>query len=547
MSLDSYLEIFTTMYGWAFANIIGEILTGTGLTALPFGLIVFKVWRDAKESGMVGGVESVISAALTRLLIALFVYITCFAVTPFTSLVSVDLRYTPPASSENPTPETASMNSGTGSSYDTALRDGIDGSMSSSGGLHYVPAWWFTVMSISSGVSSGVRSGLSNAVSEVRMVEDMARTATIEDPQLLHSIQRFYSECFVPARSRFLQLDRSTLSAASLAILASDDYGPTDVDWIGSQLFRTEAGFYASMRSYNPVPGFAVDMARDTDYIAGGTPGTPEADYVNPEWGRPTCLEWWMDGTNGVRNGMINHASIWQRMHAGATAAMNWISADKAADAIAMVAQQKANPQFVDASRIMGNDYDAMTSMVRGIGAAVSTFGVGKKLLDATIEFVPMVTALPMVQSMILMGLYMFLPLIVLLSGYDLKVMLLGGLAIFTVKFWAVMWYVAQWVDARIIQAMYPGMQGNMFWAELKEMVTLGEAQAYKRMILNLVLMAMFIGLPLLWSGMMAWIGYSMGLAIDSVSRGTTTAASGGTGQSSARTSGKAIYTLRRR
>ena len=86
MSLDSYLETFMTMYGWAFANIIGEILTGTGLTALPFGLIGFKVWRDAKESGMVGGVESVISAALTRLLIALFVYITCFAVTPFTSL-----------------------------------------------------------------------------------------------------------------------------------------------------------------------------------------------------------------------------------------------------------------------------------------------------------------------------------------------------------------------------------------------------------------------------------------------------------------------------
>nr|WP_145550041.1 conjugal transfer protein TraG N-terminal domain-containing protein [Variovorax boronicumulans] len=540
MSLDSYLEIFTTMYGWAFANIIGEILTGTGLTALPFGLIVFKVWRDAKESGMVGGVESVISAALTRLLTALFVYIACFAVTPFTSLVSVDLTYTPPASSENPTPATASMNSGTGSSYDTALRDAVDGSMSPAGGLHYVPAWWFTVMSISSGVSSGVRDGLSNAVSEVRMVEDMARTATIEDPQLLHNIQRFYSECFVPARSRFLQTDRSSLSAAGQAILASSntDYGPEDVDWIGSQLFRTEAGFYSSMRSYNPVPGFAVDLARDTDYIAGGTPGTPEADYVNPEWGRPTCLEWWMDGTNGVRNGMINHASIWQRMYANAQTAMSWSSQDRAADAVAMLAQQKANPQFVDASQIMGNNYDAMTSMVRGVGAAVSTLGVGKKLLDATIEFVPMITALPMVQSMILMGLYMFLPLIVLLSGYDLKVMLLGGVAVFTVKFWAVMWYVAQWVDARIVQAMYPGMQGNMFWAEIKAMVTLGEAQGFKRMILNLVLMGMFIGLPILWTGMMSWIGYSMGLALDAVSKGSMGAATAGAGQSSARAGG---------
>ena len=38
MQLDSYLEIFTTMYGWAFANIIGEVITGTGLVIIPFAI-----------------------------------------------------------------------------------------------------------------------------------------------------------------------------------------------------------------------------------------------------------------------------------------------------------------------------------------------------------------------------------------------------------------------------------------------------------------------------------------------------------------------------
>ena len=523
MELDSYLEIFTTMYGWAFANIIGEVLTGTGLVALPFGLIVFSAWRDAKESASGGvGAQELIDAVMTRILIAVFVYMTCFAVTPYTSLVSVNLRYTPQASLANPTPTTGSLNTGTGSSYDNALRDARDGTMSPSGGLSYVPAWWFTVMSISSGINNAVRYGLSSARSDIRMVEDLARTATIEDPQLLHQIQRFYSECFVPARSRYLQMDRSTLSANGMAIVAESntDYGPTDVDWMGSQLFRTEPGFYGTMRSYEPVQNFVIDLNRDTDYIAGGAPGTPEENDVNPTWGRPTCAEWWLDGANGVRPRMVNHASTWQQLLQGVRTAMSWSSPDRMADSLAMLAQQRASPQFVDSSRIMGNDYDGITSLIRGIGGAVSTLGVGKKLIDANIEFVPMVTALPMIQSMLLMGLYMFLPMIVMLSGYDLKIMLLGGLAIFTIKFWSVMWFIAQWVDARLIQAMYPGLNGNIMMQEIQAVLSGGEAQGYKRMILNLVLMSMFVGLPLLWSAMMGWVGIRIAGNIDSAMSG---------------------------
>lgn len=542
MELDSYLEIFTTMYGWAFANIIGEVLTGTGLAALPFGLIVFSVWKDAKESASGGAsAQELVDAVLTRIFIAMFVYMTCFAVTPYTSLVSVNLRYTPQPSINEPNPVTGSLNTGTGSTFDNALRDARDGSMSPSAGLSEVPAWWFTVMAISSGINNAVRSGLSSARSDVRMVEDMARTATIEDPQLLEQIQRFYSECFIPARSRFLRTDRAALSANAQGILAEGnaDYGPTDVDWMGSQLFRTEAGFYGTMRSYDPVPGFIVVPSRDTDYIAGGAPGTPEANEVNPDWGRPTCLEWWLDGTNGVRTRMVNHASSWQRLYQNVQSAMSWSSTDRAADSVAMLAQQRANPQFLDASRIMGNDYDGITNLVRGIGGAISTFGVGKKLLDATIEFVPMINALPMIQSMLLMGMYMFLPMIVLLSGYDLKIMLLGGLAIFTVKFWSVMWFIAQWLDARLIQAMYPGLNGNMLMQEIQAVLSGGEAQGYKRMILNLVLMSLFIGLPLLWSGMMGWIGVNVGRGIDNMSSRTGAAATVGTGATSSRAGGR--------
>ncbi len=66
-----------------------------------------------------------------------------------------------------------------------------------------------------------------------------------------------------------------------------------------------------------------------------------------------------------------------------------------------------------------------------------------------------------MMQALVLMGIYMFLPLVVFLSGFDLKAMFYGAVAIFTVKLWAAMWFIAQWVDARLIDSMYQAAKGT--------------------------------------------------------------------------------------
>jgi len=57
--------------------------------------------------------------------------------------------------------------------------------------------------------------------------------------------------------------------------------------------------------------------------------------------------------------------------------------------------------------------------------------------------------ALPMVQALMLLGIYALLPLVVVLSRYSLAMMVVGAMAIFTVKFWTVLWYLAQaWAGA---------------------------------------------------------------------------------------------------
>ena len=87
--------------------------------------------------------------------------------------------------------------------------------------------------------------------------------------------------------------------------------------------------------------------------------------------------------------------------------------------------------------------------------------------------------------------------------------MVIGAMAIFTVKFWSVLWYLALWVDQNLILSMYPDV--NIF---LQIFANPGEHDV-KRLLLNMITTSLYLGLPLLWSGMMAWAGVSVGRTIN--------------------------------
>ena len=113
-----------------------------------------------------------------------------------------------------------------------------------------------------------------------------------------------------------------------------------------------------------------------------------------------------------------------------------------------------------------------------------------------------------MVQAVLLLGIYALLPLVVVLSRYSLSMMVVGAMAIFTVKFWSVLWYLAMWVDQNLIRSMYPDV--NVF---LQIFANPGEHDI-KRLLLNMITTSLYLGLPLLWSGMMAWVGVNIGRSI---------------------------------
>lgn len=115
-----------------------------------------------------------------------------------------------------------------------------------------------------------------------------------------------------------------------------------------------------------------------------------------------------------------------------------------------------------------------------------------------------------MVQAVLLLGIYALLPMVVILSRYSISMMVVGAMAIFTIKFWSVLWYLALWVDQNLILSMYPDV--NVF---LQIFANPGEHDI-KRLLLNMITTSLYLGLPLLWSGMMAWAGVHVGRSIES-------------------------------
>ena len=90
----------------------------------------------------------------------------------------------------------------------------------------------------------------------------------------------------------------------------------------------------------------------------------------------------------------------------------------------------------------------------------------------------------------------------------------MGAVAVFAVKFRSVLWYLAMWVDQKLVRSMYP--DANLFCASF---FNPGE-QDGKRRLLNTIAMRLYIGLPLLWSGIMDWAGMHLGGRFRGLQRG---------------------------
>jgi hypothetical protein len=187
------------------------------------------------------------------------------------------------------------------------------------------------------------------------------------------------------------------------------------------------------------------------------------------------------------------------------------LAGEQQQDAVARTVLNNAPPVWSSNDLVANNTgstglLGTAENLVKG-GLAAGGVLTASALFSVTMTAV--LQALPMVQALLLLGVYALLPLVVVLSRYSLSMMVIGAMAIFTVKYWSVLWYLAMWVDQNLIQSMYPDV--NVF---LQIFANPGEHDV-KRMLLNMITTSLYLGLPLLWSGMVAWAGLQIGRSIE--------------------------------
>ena len=494
MGVDSYLELYTTLYGWFFSGVIWSVLSASGIIYLPFLVTIVQVWREGHEmDDDAQGTAWMIRRMEVELFSAIVVFALCLVPSSITSLSSMKLYYAPTPTSLEPAPVKATP----GASDSSYGRPEVFGNTVP--GIASIPPWWYTVLGISSGINAATRAGIQGGIRDFRHLEDLARIATVEDPQLRSSVQRFYSECFVPARSRFLTAGSpSAVAAAQIA-----KYGQADTDWIGSHAFRDDPMLYADLYARSEVAGFPFNPSRDVDV---------NTSAGSPALGRPSCKEWWEASTNGLRDQLSSTIGGLQGLGAKVRSLVPGVSEEEHRDWEARLAYQKTAPTYVDSESMtngIGSEMGTFGRIMRMPANIVGAAGAGLQAFQASASMKPLIYFMTISQPLILMAIYIFLPIILVFSRYNLAVMFIGAIGIFSVKFWTVMWYVARWMDDNLIASMYPGMSGN---ALLEFALDNGTTEnTYKRIVLNMALMLMFIGLPILFSGMMAWIGINVG------------------------------------
>jgi len=187
------------------------------------------------------------------------------------------------------------------------------------------------------------------------------------------------------------------------------------------------------------------------------------------------------------------------------------LASEKQNDAVARTVLTNSPPSWSNNDLVANNAgstglLSTAENFVKG-GLAAGGVLTASALFSVTMTAI--LQALPMVQAILLLGIYALLPMVVVLSRYSIAMMVIGAMAIFTVKFWSVLWYLALWVDQNLIRAMYPDV--NTF---LQIFANPGEHDS-KRMLLNMITTSLYLGLPLLWSGMMAWAGVHVGRSIE--------------------------------
>ncbi|MFC1040784.1 conjugal transfer protein TraG N-terminal domain-containing protein [Pasteurella multocida] len=479
LTVDSYYEYFLTLLGWIIHNELWDLLTSTGIFALPFLFNILALFLKVREEGDDEGNKGRLLATRIENSIYISLLVIVFTCFPVFKVSYSTLQLNTERMKE------------CGMTIYKPQDTGVAGLSSELSGKNAVlPIWWAFTYSLGKGLTHGAIAALP-CKPDLRQIRFDVQNTQISNPVLRQEVQDFVQQCFIPARSKVKRQQ-----------IVLDDIQSRDIDWIGSNLFIKTPGFYDIYRSQLPRSHWAYDPVRDA-----GLPNTGNGGF-------PSCREWWTDSDVGLKTRLLDQVNPdtltkIQKL---------WKSDGDYTD---LVIRRLVSPQNIEVSsgRVYGGYgassnfghsprlYDNATGFATFAASALGSTAGGMLMAPA---FDTIKQALPMVQGLILLSITIGIPLVTIFSGYSLKAIVTLTFVQFSFFFLSFWWELARWIDTWILETLYNDNTHSRFnFAGLMNDADDG--------ILKIVVATMFLVLPTLWFLMLGWAGLRAGQGLNNL------------------------------
>lgn len=482
-----YLEYYLTLVAWVINNGVWSILVASGIFAIPFIAIIIQEWLKARGEGVDEGNKGALSAIRIENRVWVAIVVLLFAGVPMITMDLSSIKYDEGRAKQCqvsvPKPEETR--------WDTVFTTINNQSAK-------VPIWWFFVHSLSRAVTGASVASIPCGI-DLRQMRMEINETRINDPVLAQEVADFTNDCYAPSRAK-LFMSRPELDAKQM----------NDVSWIGSQYFVETPGFYDSLRSKTPRVDWPYDSTRDAGLAQVASGG-----------GYPTCTQWWLDSSKGLRSRLI--AQIDPSLISRFGHWIGFLSQDEVNDELIRVVasprQQNMNRGAVYTDyggQVGGSLTNGVTRWGSNLGTAVTSFGYFPAMDNLR-------RSLPMVLSFLKMALVICIPMLLVFGVYELKNVITVTciqFALFFVDFWL---QLARWVDSTILDALYGGESPHSNLNPL-----MGFDNGMSDALLNFVMGSMFLVLPAMWITALGWVGVHAGSIASNFSDGTKSSTAAG-------------------
>ncbi len=470
LGVQSYPELYTLLIGWDLYGKLWTVLTQTGIAFLPFVAMLIRNFakpyqsQESKDAAGTSLRRMQLELMATLLLIVLGV-VPCFSITAST------VSYTPLCHAQN------SVHAGdTGTTWDKAFAIPQTEIR--------VPVWWYAVIAVSEGVTSAANTMI-GCVPNLRKNVTQVDMAQISDPQIKTELQQFAQMCYAKARLQYYRdVQDNHLATVTPVQAALKEYGVADLNWFGSHALQNVYYKNPDFKAQTPIPGFTYNPNNDLN-------ADLNRDHP-PQFDTPNCYTWWNDVDQGLKKRLydVMPKSFWDDV------SHYFVNAEVEQDHVLQHLIQNT-----DLGYQLANDQTAQQGLW-----SLSRFGSLINQFDAYPKLYAAVEAAPIIQALLQLLVYVFLPLGLVFSSYRAGSFVTGAMIIFSLIFWSFIWHLVGFADHTLMQALY----GESWFAKQSPSATLAD----------LITGTLIIVAPLFWFSFMGAIGVAVGDFVSSAAIG---------------------------